>query len=325
MSDSTLFLSCLFPHLGSICWKVFIVPGVRKNGQGWCLFKSNCLATHLPYSKDKRHFAFGERRRREEKLHFFRVLGWEYLVDHSSMEPAFLWELPLGGHPLQAALCLLTWGRHPLPRCSQSPWGSEWLLALPGSPRQLQNSSGHPGLIQGSVSFPHSSLPLLYSFLDMCRTQAVSSPTALNPQATAGFLSLLRESQWAKAEDISLCIGILSWCTGGGGQRERGCFLSPVGSASRVVSGKITIPKHRTLPQTSSLPLPQFPHGYNRVLVFNKRVVEGREIVVPNAPRGKKNGGGEEEEERRRKRREGRKGRREGEKEGEEEDEEMME
>lgn len=169
---------------------------------------------------------------------------------------------------MQAALCLLTWGRHPLPRCSQSPWGSEWLLALPGSPRQLQNSSGHPGLIQGSVSFPHSSLPLLYSFLDMCRTQAVSSPTALNPQATAGFLSLLRESQWAKAEDISLCIGILSWCTGGGGQRERGCFLSPVARASRVVSGKVTIPKHRTLPQTSSLPLPQFPHWYNRVLAF---------------------------------------------------------
>lgn len=91
------------------------------------------------------------------------------------------------------------------------------------------------------------------------------------------------------------------------------------------MSGKITIPKHRTLPQTSSLPLLQFPHWYNRVLAFNKRVVEGREIVVPNAPRGKKNGGGEEEEERRRKRREGRKGRREGEKEGEEEDEEMME
>lgn len=197
MSDSTSFLSCLFPHLGSICWKVFIVPEVRKNGHGECLFRSNCLATHLPYSKEKRQFAFGERRRREEKPHFFRVLGWEYLVDHSSMELAFLWELPLGGHSLQAALCVLTWEKHPLPRCSQRPRGSEWLLALPRrSPRQLQNGSGHPGLIQGSVSFPHSSFPLLCSFLDMSHTQAMSSPTALNPQATDGFLSLLRESQW---------------------------------------------------------------------------------------------------------------------------------
>lgn len=67
VSDTTFIFSMSSLHLGCTCWKVSIVLGVRKKGQGECLFRSDCLATHLSLFQGHRLFAFWEGRMKKRK------------------------------------------------------------------------------------------------------------------------------------------------------------------------------------------------------------------------------------------------------------------
>lgn len=116
------------------------------------------------------------------------------------------WVAVLCGQP-----CVLTQESHPLPRCSQSASGSEWLQALPRrSPRQLKDRAQDilvsvKGLVFVVVVscflffgffFSHSALPISSVLSWTCATpRPCPGPLPLTPKLLVDFSNLLGKAQ----------------------------------------------------------------------------------------------------------------------------------
>ena len=114
-------------HLGSIHWKVSIVLGVRKQGQWGRLLRSDCLATHLPSSKDRGYLHFGKK------------------------------EKSSPSHESRGKNILLTTPQRNLPFSENSPWVAFLcplpLCVLPSG--WAPPSEGHPELLRAMSAFWH--------------------------------------------------------------------------------------------------------------------------------------------------------------------------
>lgn len=142
-------------HLGSIHWKVSIVLGVRKQGQWGCLLRSDCLATHLPSSKDRGYLHFGKKVKSSPSP---ESRGRNILLTTPQRN------LPFSANsPWVAFLCLLCCVPSPrgglhLLRGTQSCWG-QWVPS--GSTRTgLRTSWSH----SSGLSFPTLLFPFVAFF-----------------------------------------------------------------------------------------------------------------------------------------------------------------
>lgn len=124
---------------------------------------------------------------------------------HSSKEPSFLWELPLGGHSLPC-LCSLGGGVH-FQGAPRTAWGNECLLALPScSPGRHQDRAQNI-LISFKWAF------LSHTVLSFC---SFLSWTRATPKGCSGLLPLTLE---LPVSSLSLLRG--SWSQQGFGKSRR--------------------------------------------------------------------------------------------------------